>query len=135
MTKMIKGGCLCGQVSFTLKDEFETFNICHCKQCQQMSGPAHMSNLFTKVDNIEWLSGEDNIVTYDMPGREVRNSFCGKCGCNLPYITVSSRVLLVPSGCLEDEPTVKPEQVIFWGERKPWYDELEKVEKFELWRE
>ncbi|MCC3859716.1 GFA family protein [Pseudemcibacter aquimaris] len=134
MTNIINGSCLCGAVTFKLKDEFDTFNICHCKQCQQMSGSAHMANLFTATDNIEWLSGEDQIMTYDVPGREIRNSFCKSCGCNLPYITISGRSLLVPSGSLETEPVTTPEQVIFWKERMSWYDDIHNVEKFDHWR-
>ncbi len=135
MTNMIKGSCLCGDVTFQVEDDFQTYNLCHCTQCQKLSGSAHMSNLFTKPDNIEWLSGKDKVKQYDVPGREMRTAFCTNCGCNMPYVTHSSGYLLVPAGVLDDEPTYKPEQVIFWEERMPWYEELHEVERFKGFRD
>lgn len=131
----IKGSCLCEAVTFSVKDEFKTFNLCHCKQCQKISGGAHVANLFTQPDNIEWLSGKEFITRYDVPGRQIRNEFCGKCGTNVPYVTHSGENLLVPAGTLSRQPqSMTPEQVIFWAERLEWYDHINNIEKFDEYR-
>ena len=135
MTKTINGSCLCGQVTFQMDDDFRTYNLCHCSQCQKISGSAHMSNLFTRPQNIEWLSGQDHIVRYDVPGRQIRSEFCDKCGSPVPYITHSEQNLIVPAGALESAPSMSPEQVIFWHERMEWYEDVEKVDKFDGFRE
>jgi len=132
----IKGSCLCGAVTFSVKDEFKTFNLCHCAQCQKISGSAHVANLFTQPDNIEWLSGQEFITRYDVPGREIRNEFCSKCGTNVPYVTHSGQNLIVPAGCLSKQPSsMVPEQVIFWAERLEWYEHIGAVDKFDGFRE
>ena len=135
MTKRINGSCLCGAVTFEMDDEFKTYNLCHCAQCQKISGSAHVSNLFTAPDNINWLSGEDMIKSYDVDGRSIRNAFCGQCGSNVPYVTHSKRFLLVPAGSLDDKPSIKPQQAIFWHERMDWYDEIGGIEKFDGFRD
>ncbi|WP_123711416.1 GFA family protein [Sinobacterium caligoides] len=47
------GKCLCGTVKFSVADRFKAFYLCHCKQCQQLTGSAFASNIFTGPDNID----------------------------------------------------------------------------------
>jgi hypothetical protein len=60
--KKLMGGCLCGVVKFSLNEDFKAFYQCHCRQCQQLTGSAFASNLFTEPNNIEWLEGVDKVV-------------------------------------------------------------------------
>jgi hypothetical protein len=53
--KKLTGACLCGSIAFSLKDDFKAFYQCHCKQCQQLTGSAFASNIFTDLDNISWI--------------------------------------------------------------------------------
>ena len=73
--KVVRGGCLCGTVQFEVKDTFEHFQLCHCTQCQKTTGTAHASNLFTKAEDISWLSGKEEVKRYDVPGRRISNAF------------------------------------------------------------
>jgi hypothetical protein len=127
----IGGSCLCGVVRFECDDEFELFHLCHCTQCQKISGSAHVSNIFTQSNNITWLHGESAVKRYDVPGRTLTNAFCEHCGCSLPYLSSSGRYLIVPAGCLDSKPSAKPQDHIFWHERADWYDEIGDLQKFE----
>ena len=75
MTETVNGSCLCGAVTFKIRDDFQAFNFCHCAQCHKTTGAAFASNLKTATDNIEWLTGEELIKRYDVPGREIRTEF------------------------------------------------------------
>ena len=120
----ITGNCLCGQIEFELEDDFQFFNLCHCKQCQRATGSAHASNLFTAPGNIKWTKGEDRVRRYDVPDRVISNAFCANCGSGLPYVSRSGKFLVVQAGLLND-PTNNPTPMrnIFWAERADWYDE------------
>lgn len=119
----ISGSCLCGAVSFEVKDDFRRLNFCHCKQCQRATGSAHASNLFTDADNIRWLSGEHLVKRFDVPGRAISKAFCTECGSGLPYISRSSGSLVVPAGALDTFFDSKPDmRNIFWAERAGWYE-------------
>jgi len=119
----ITGGCLCGAVSFELNDDFRSLNFCHCKQCQRATGSAHASNLFTDPDSIQWLSGENFIKRFDVPGRMISKAFCSECGAGLPYVSRSSGALVVPAGALDSFFDSNPDmRTIFWAERAGWYD-------------
>jgi len=120
MISKLTGECLCGRVQFSMKDKFKAFYQCHCKQCQQLTGTAFASNLFTDTDNIEWHSGQDNIISYEHETRGFSKSFCKTCGSALPVINKSKTSLLVPAGSLNELPDLKPQANIFSAEEACW---------------
>ncbi|MCE2571152.1 GFA family protein [Motilimonas eburnea] len=118
----IQGSCLCGAVRFSCENNFNQFHLCHCQQCQKTSGSAHAANLFTAVDNIEWLSGADLVKRFDLDGRAITSCFCQACGCSLPYVSGTGKALVVPAGSLDGQPNITVDDHIFWEERACWYD-------------
>ena len=122
MGSIISGSCLCGGVKFTLNNTFKRFYFCHCKQCQKITGSAHVANLFTSPDNIQWTSGAELTKRYEYPDRSFTKVFCTQCGCGLPFINKNGQALIVPAGCLDGEPNIQPSDNIFWSERASWYD-------------
>lgn len=119
--KKLTGQCVCGQVKFSVIEKFKLFYQCHCKQCQQLTGTAFASNLFTAPDNIKWLSGEDVISHYEHPTREFSKAFCRSCGSALPFINKSKTSLIVPAGSLNEHPDIQPDANIFVAEQACWY--------------
>ncbi len=120
MFKKLTGGCLCGAVRFSVNEKFKAFYQCHCKQCQQLSGTAFASNIFTDPDNIEWLFGEGKITEYEHPVREFSKSFCCVCGSAVPYVNKSRTSLIVPAGSLNEMPDMEPQANIFTSEEACW---------------
>jgi hypothetical protein len=123
MPEMISGGCLCGKVSFELINDFMQFHLCHCTECRKITGSAHASNLFANPKNINWLRGVDNIKRYDYPNGDLTTAFCADCGSCVPYLTKNGKWLVVPAGSLNENPSINPQDNIFWSERAGWYDE------------
>ena len=121
MTKIITGSCCCGDVTFTIEDNFSDFYLCHCEQCRKLTGSAHASNLFTSPDNINWVSGLDKIKRYDHPKRVFTQAFCEHCGSGVPFVTQDGKYLLVPAGSLNEEPTKTLDAEIFCAEQTQWH--------------
>lgn len=121
MTKMITGGCMCGAVRFEVEDDFQQFFLCYCEQCRKMTGSAHASNLFTRLDNIQWLQGKELIKHYEHPTRIFSQVFCTECGSPLPFVSKSGKALIVPAGSLDAEPSKKPDAQIFCKEQTEWH--------------
>lgn len=120
MTKSLTGECLCGEVKFALEDSFRAFYQCHCKQCQQLTGTAFASNLFTEPSNLKWLQGEDKVSVYEHPQREFSKAFCKSCGSALPFLNKTKTSLIVPAGCLNELPELEPQANIFTEEKAQW---------------
>ncbi len=121
MSKHLTGECLCGAVTFSVEDDFNAFYQCHCKQCQQLTGSAFASNIFTRPDNIHWLAGESQITAYEHPDRAFSKSFCSNCGSALPFVTKSGGSLIVPAGSLNESPSIQPQANIFKSEEACWF--------------
>jgi hypothetical protein len=131
LTRMISGSCLCNAVTFEMKEEITMFYLCHCKQCQKITGSGFAANLFTHPHNIRWLTGEASLQRYDDPERDFTKVFCSKCGSGLPFTAKSGKCLIVPAGCLDRQPAMAPKANIFWSERMPWYENLHAASCFQ----
>ena len=41
----VPGSCLCGKVTYRIKDNLGIFQYCHCSRCRKFTGSAFASNL------------------------------------------------------------------------------------------
>ncbi|WHZ19889.1 MAG: Gfa-like protein [Rhodanobacteraceae bacterium] len=123
------GSCLCGAVKFTVEGAFDRFCLCHCSHCRKDSGSAHAANLFSSTAALKWLSGEDNVTTFLLPGTRHQRSFCSICGSALPL--ASPFGLIVPAGSLDTDLSKRPDAHLFVASRAVWDQRLEAVPGFE----
>ncbi|WDE01680.1 GFA family protein [Thalassomonas actiniarum] len=133
MSSKKTGSCLCGKVNFEIAGEFDNFFLCHCQYCQKDTGSAHAASLFSTSAKLNWLSGQDNIQTFNLPQTRHVKSFCLTCGSAMPNIQMDGQLLVVPAGSLDDEVSIQPNAHIFVSSKADWDDNLEniaKVDKF-----
>lgn len=116
------GSCLCGAVRFRITGAFERFYLCHCSHCRKDTGSAHAANLFSSTARIEWLSGQDQVSTFNLPQTRHRKCFCAVCGSALPIS--SPTMLVVPAGSLDTQSSITPDANIFTASRAAWDREL-----------
>ncbi|SEN03380.1 Uncharacterized conserved protein [Roseovarius tolerans] len=123
----IKGGCLCGAVSFAVINTFEKLFLCSCDQCRQITGSAFASNLFVSIKGFDWLAGTGDIVSYQVPGRDISKSFCRVCGSGVPWPNGDGTKMIVPAGSLSAPVNVVERVRIFASEQPAWASGLEQV--------
>jgi hypothetical protein len=128
---MTTGSCLCGTVSFRISGEFESFFLCHCARCRKGTGSAHAANLFSTKAAIMWLSGQDSIKTYRVPGTRHQRGFCTQCGSALPQVQSGGGLLVVPAGSLDTAMDIRPNAHICVASRAQWDACLEDVPQIE----
>ena len=119
--------CLCGQVHFEVKGEFERFYLCHCEYCRKDTGSAHAANLFSSTATLKWISGEDKVRQFNLRATRHIKSFCTTCGSALPEMQMNGRLLKVPAGSLDTDLLLRPNAHIFVSSKARWDDGLEKV--------
>src|SRR5678815_601679 len=87
--EMRSGGCLCGQVRYTVPAEPLATAICHCRNCQKQSGSAFsVVTVFPR----DALIVEGTLTVYEdrgTSGQTVFRQFCGVCGS--PVLTDTER--------------------------------------------
>jgi len=127
----LKGSCLCGKISFEVVNAFDKMFLCSCGQCRQITGSAFASNLFIASDRFNWLAGDDAIVTYQIPGRDISKSFCRVCGSGVPWASGDGSKMIVPAGALHAEPKVAERFRTFVSEKPSWSSCLDQVEAYQ----
>jgi hypothetical protein len=123
------GSCLCGAVHFKVTGAFERFYLCHCSQCRKDTGSAHGANLFSLTAQLVWLSGQEQVRTFNLPRTRHTRSFCSVCGSALPH--ASEKMLVVPAGSLDTQLAITADGNIFMASRATWDHDLAQAPGFE----
>jgi len=80
----VNGACHCGDIAFTAEVRPDKVVLCHCSDCQIMSGAPYRSVLQTPESDFQLVRGEP--VFYDKvgdSGNRRRLAFCARCGSHL----------------------------------------------------
>ncbi|MEX2201144.1 MAG: GFA family protein [Dongiaceae bacterium] len=88
----IDGGCHCGRITYRAEIDPELVSICHCTDCQTLSGTAFRVAVRTPEESFELLSGTPKTyVRIADSGNKRAQVFCGDCGAHLYATSVSER--------------------------------------------
>ena len=128
-----KGGCLCGQIRYTLKSPPALTVVCHCTHCQKASGSAFSTNIVTQRADLDVAGALSSYDDTADSGNTLVRSFCGKCGSSIMSES-SGRpgVAVLKAGTLDDPSIVKPAMQIWTKSAQPWVKfatEMQSMEK------
>jgi hypothetical protein len=122
--KPIRGGCICGGVTFEITRAVGPFELCHCTRCRKASGSAFVAGLGVRTEDFRLLAGAELIHRYEAPVRETpppyRTSFCSRCGSPVPDPVPGASWFEVPAGTLDRDPGVRPDRHIFVECKSRW---------------
>lgn len=120
--QIIYGSCLCGTVQYQITGPLSTFQYCHCSRCRKFTGSAFSPNIFVPPERFNWITGQESIGRYELPGAKYFTTcFCKNCGSSLPWTVKGGMNIVVPAGTLDEHPGIEPFQNIFWISKAPWY--------------
>ncbi len=117
----LKGGCLCGLISYEIKSEPAMTAICHCKDCQKQTGTTFSIVLGVSPDKVS-VSGNSRIfTTKGETGANVHRHFCSTCGSPIfSDASDSFGLYFIKAGTLDDTSGLKPELELFCEEAQDW---------------
>ncbi len=77
----VTGGCHCGFITFRAEADPERTRVCHCADCQKLTGSAFRVVVPVPGEDFQLTSGEPTIYikTADSGTRRA-HAFCPKCG-------------------------------------------------------
>ena len=77
----INGACHCGKITYEAEIDPEAVTICHCTDCQTLSGTAFRTVASVKKENLKMLSGEPKVyIKTAESGNKRAQAFCADCG-------------------------------------------------------
>jgi hypothetical protein len=76
----IDGGCHCGYITYEAEADPERVGICHCTDCQTLSGSAFRTGIRVASDSFRMLSSEPAIYVKTAESGARAQAFCPRCG-------------------------------------------------------
>jgi hypothetical protein len=120
----INGGCHCGYITFEGVAEPNETSICHCTDCQKMSGSAFRVSVPVSGASLKMLGAEPAayVKTAESGNKRIQ-AFCPKCGSAI-YSTspgdAPRPVYFIRVGTLEQRDRFVPQTQIWFRSAQPW---------------
>ena len=111
----MKGGCLCGQVTYDVTGDLRPVISCHCTQCRKATGH-FVSATSAHRDDIK-INGD---VTWFQSSDRARRGFCGICGSNLFWDGPGDN-LSIMAGTLDGTTGLTTQGHIFCADKGDYY--------------
>jgi hypothetical protein len=129
--RRLRGGCMCGAVTYEVTDRFLYAMNCHCSKCRRTTGSAFKPIAGVAVEDFAVTAGSETLFRHGDP-EGIHDMHCSTCG-SLIYSWIAengSVKVHVPMGTLIDPPSMKPSMHIFVGSKAPWYEILDDLPEF-----
>jgi hypothetical protein len=130
----IDGACHCGFITFEAEVDPDRTAICHCTDCQTLSGAPYRASVATAPDKFRLLSGEPAtyVKTAESGAKRVQ-TFCARCGSPL-YATAfedPQAPLNIRVGIVRQREQLVPQRQIWGRSRQSWVDGLASILRLE----
>lgn len=129
---VVPGRCLCGAVAYEFRGKPERLHNCHCSRCRRARSAAHATNAFFKREQLAWIRGESEVVSFALPGaKRFGQAFCRRCGSSVPRVVASTGYVVVPCGGLDTGPGMPVHSHIFVADKAPWFEIADDLPQWE----
>lgn len=123
----INGGCHCGHIKYAAQVDPKIVIICHCADCQTMSGGAFRVVIPCKEANYQQHSGKLKIYVKTAQSGNLREqAFCPECGTHIYATSVGgdARILGLRVGSIEQREQLIPTKQIWCQSSQKWLKDL-----------
>jgi len=122
----VRGRCHCGQIAYEADVDPEDVSICHCTDCQMLTGSAYRVSVRTSQESFRLLSGQPTSYTKTADsGARRAHSFCPNCGApTYARAAENPTSYSLRVGCLEERASLPPRIQIWCQSAVPWSGDL-----------
>ena len=128
----IDGGCHCGNVGYEADIDAEKVILCHCTDCQVISGTAFRTVVFVPEAKFNLLEGslKTYIKTADS-GNKRAMAFCADCGTHIYATSVDGddKVLGLRVGTTRQRGELRPGKQYWCRSALDWVTDLGAIEQ------
>ncbi len=129
----IDGSCHCGNISYEADIEPDMVTICHCTDCQALSGTAFRTIVPVAEDNIT-ISGEPKIyIKTGDSGAKREQAFCVECGSAIYATSVGDgpKVYNMRLGTARQRHQLMPQTQVWAQSALSWLPDLPSIPSVE----
>ena len=130
----IDGGCYCGEITFQAEVDPENVIICHCTDCQTLSGSAYRTVAPAIEGTFEFISGTPKIfIKTAENGSRRALAFCSECG--TPIYSApddeDSSFFGIRVGAIKQRDQLPPKSQYWCRSAQSWVQDLKMLPKTE----
>jgi hypothetical protein len=134
----VDGSCHCGQVTFTAEVDPDKVEVCHCTDCQTLSGSAFRVVVQAEPGSFRLLTGQPKtyVKTAESGNKRVQ-AFCPSCGTSLFAHALAGEPQIRPPkvglrvGALKQRAQLVPKAQFWTRSRLEWVNGLDALKAFE----
>jgi hypothetical protein len=118
----VHGSCHCGAIAWEGEVDPARASVCHCGDCQRLSGAAFRASVPVKAEDFVLLRGDPAryVKTAESGNRRVQ-AFCGHCSSPLYSAdAVGAKIFSLRIGTLAERAELPPQRQIWCEAALPW---------------
>jgi hypothetical protein len=125
----VTGACHCRNIQFTAEVDVSHVVLCHCTDCQTLSGSAFRVNAPAPFESFNLLCGEPKTYMKVAEGGSKRlHGFCGDCGTPLYSVApVGPTIIFLRLGAIHERHLLSPALQIWCRSTVCWLNELDSI--------
>lgn len=125
----INGACHCGAISFSAEIDPSRVMICHCSDCQVLSGAPLRAVVAAPIASFVLRGQPKTYVKLAQSGNRRAQVFCPECGTPLYGSALDKPAsVIIRLGCVEQRALLKPAVQIWQHSAMPWLAELPAIQ-------
>ena len=127
----IDGSCHCGRITYEAEIDPSKVGICHCTDCQTLTGTAFRVTAIASEQQFRITSGSPKLyVRIAESGRSIALAFCSECGTPLYGTSVGDgpKVVGIRAGTARQRAELVPRRQIWHRSALPWLPEISCIE-------
>jgi hypothetical protein len=130
---IVHGACHCGAIAYEAEVDPARATVCHCRDCQALSGAAFRASVPAKVEEFHLLRGAPKTyVKTAESGNRRAQVFCGDCGSPLYSAeAVGAKAYMLRIGVMAERASLPPQREIWCEAALPWARGLLPLPKIE----
>jgi hypothetical protein len=126
----IDGQCHCGDVRFEAEIDPERVSICHCTDCQALTGSPYRVTVLASRDSVRLTGKQPKLyVKTGDNGKKRLQYFCPQCGS--PVFTAGEGAAAdewgIRWGSIRQRRDLPPKRQIWRRSAAPWVDSLDRL--------
>jgi hypothetical protein len=129
----IDGGCHCGAIRYEAEIDPLAVTVCHCTDCQTLSGSAFRTAVPAAKENFRLLRGQLKAYTKTAESGNPRlQTFCSECG--TPIYSAGpghTGIFYIRVGTARQRSELRPQLQIWSRSAQGWVTELAAVKRLE----
>lgn len=129
----VDGRCFCGEIQYEAEIDPGKVSVCHCEDCQLLTGTAYRVSAPAAAAQLRFLRGTPKVfVKTAESGNKRAQAFCGACGSPLYSADAHDpQLYFLRVGTMSQRAALAPKRQIWCRSALPWSSDIRGLERSE----